>query len=136
MKSLSEILLEKLKVTKNSSSVDTDESTMEVPYYEFVIWYTGALDKKPNQVQLDDFELSDFASSITDSYGNEVFNDAKSAYDFYKIRKNDIVTITIEQMRGPAGDNGAFLNTIDFGYDVFYVETDDNFKEYIENMHR
>ena len=39
-------------------------------------------------------------------------------------------------MRGPAGDNVAFLNTIDFGYDVFYVETYDNFKEYIEDMHR
>ena len=110
MKSLSEILLEKLKVTKNTS-IDTDESTMEVPYYEFVIWYTGALDKKPNEVQLDDFELSDFASSITDSYGNEVFDDAKSAYDFYKIRKDDIVTITIEQMSGSGGGVGAFLNS-------------------------
>ena len=132
MKSLSEILLEKLKVTKNASSVDTDESTMEVPYYEFVIWYTGALDKKPNQVQLDDFELSDFASSITDSYGNEVFVDAKSAYDFYKIRKNDIITITIEQMRGPAGDNGAFLNTIDCGDIIFYAESYEDFRDYKE----
>ena len=28
-------------------------------------------------------------------------------------------------------DDGKFLNTIDFGYDVFYIETDDNFKEYM-----
>ena len=107
MKSLSEILLEKLKVTKKSLSTVSiiDEHTVEVPYYEFVIQYTGALDKKPNEVRLNDFKLSDFTSSITDSYANEVFDDARSAYDFYKMRKDDIVTITIEQMRGPAGDN-------------------------------
>ena len=34
MKSLSEILLEKLRVTKNSVSL-VDELTVEVPYYEF-----------------------------------------------------------------------------------------------------
>ena len=131
MKSLSEILLEKLKVTKNTS-IDTDESTMEVPYYEFVIWYIGPLDKKPNEVQLDDFELSDFAHSITDSYGNEVFDDARSAYDFYKIYKDDIVTITIEQMRGSGGGVGAFMNTIDFGGTIFYAESYEDFRDYKE----
>ena len=135
MKSLSEILLEKLKVTNNkTSSINADESTMEVPYYEFVIWYTGALDKKPNEVRLSDFKLSDFASAVTDSYGNEVFDDAKSAYDFYKMRKDDIVTITIEQMRGPAGDNGAFLNTVDFDDIIFYAESYEDFRDYKEYL--
>ena len=135
MKSLSEILLEKLRVSNKTSSFD-GENSIEVPYYEFVLWYTGYLNGKPDEITIDDFEYSDFVSAVIDTNGNERFKNVKSAYEFYKNHKDDIVTITIEQMRGPAGDNGAFLNTIDFGYDVFYVETDDNFKEYIENMHR
>ena len=135
MKSLSEILLEKLKVTNKTSSFD-DEHSIEVPYYEFVLWYTGYINGKPDEIDTDAFIYSDFVSAVVDTNGNERFKNVKLAYEFYKNHKDDIVTITIEQMRGPAGDNGAFLNTIDFGYDVFYVETDDNFKEYIENMHR
>ena len=134
MKSLSEILLEKLKVTNKTSSFD-DEHSIEVPYYEFVLWYTGYINGKPDEITTDELRYSDFVSAVVDSKGNEIFKNVKLAYEFYKNHKDDIVTITIEQMRGPAGDNGAFLNTIDFGYDVFYVETDDNFKEYIENMH-
>ena len=135
MKSLSEILLEKLRVSNKTSSFN-DEHSIEVPYYEFVLWYTGYINEKPDEITIDDLEYSDFVSAVVDTNGNERFKNVKSAYEFYKNHKDDIVTITIEQMRGPAGDNGAFLNTIDFGYDVFYVETDDNFKEYIENMHR
>ena len=135
MKSLSEILLEKLRVSNKTSSFD-GENSIEVPYYEFVRWYTGYINGKPDEITIDDLEYSDFIIAVVDSNGNERFKNVKLAYEFYKNHKDDIVTITIEQMRGPAGDNGAFLNTIDFGYDVFYVETDDNFKEYIENMHR
>ena len=135
MKSLSEMLLEKLKVTNKTTSFD-DEHSIEVPYYEFVLWYTGYINEKPDEITIDDLEYSDFVSAVVDTNGNERFKNVKLAYEFYKNHKDDIVTITIEQMRGPAGDNEAFLNTIDFGYDVFYVETDDNFKEYIENMHR
>ena len=135
MKSLSEILLEKLRVSNKTSSFD-GENSIEVPYYEFVLWYTGYINGKPDEITIDDLEYSDFVSAVVDSNGNERFKNVKLAYEFYKNHKDDIVTITIEQMRGPAGDNGAFLNTIDFGYDVFYIETDDNFKEYIENMHR
>ena len=135
MKSLSEILLEKLKVTNKTSSFDNEHS-IEVPYYEFVRWYTGELEKNPDEITADDFRYSDFIIAVVDTNGNERFKNVKLAYEFYKNHKDDIVTISIEQMRGPAGDNGAFLNTIDFGYDVFYVETDDNFKEYIEYMHR
>ena len=135
MKSLSEILLEKLRVSNKTSFFD-GENSIEVPYYEFVLWYTGYINGKPDEITIDDLEYSDFVSAVVDTNGNERFKNVKSAYEFYKNHKDDIVTITIEQMRGPAGDNGAFLNTIDFGYDVFYVETDDNFKEYIENMHR
>ena len=135
MKSLSEILLEKLRVSNKTSSFD-DENSIEVPYYEFVLWYTGYINGKPDEIDTDAFIYSDFVSAVVDTNGNERFKNVKLAYEFYKNHKDDIVTITIEQMRGSAGDNGAFLNTIDFGYDVFYVETDDNFKEYIENMHR
>ena len=134
MKSLSEILLEKLRVSNKTSSFD-GENSIEVPYYEFVLWYTGYINGKPDEITIDDLEYSDFVSAVVDTNGNERFKNVKSAYEFYKNHKDDIVTITIEQMRGPAGDNGAFLNTIDFGYDVFYVETDDNFKEYIEYRH-
>ena len=130
MKSLSEILLEKLRVSNKTSSFD-DEHSIEVPYYEFVLWYTGYINGKPDEITLDDFRYSDFEIAAVDSNGNERFKNVKLAYEFYKNHKDDIVTITIEQMRGPAGDNGAFLNTIDFGYDVFYIETDDNFKEYM-----
>ena len=134
MKSLSEILLEKLRVSNKTSSFD-GENSIEVPYYEFVLWYIGYINGKPDEITEDDFSYSDFIIAAVDSNGNERFKNVKLAYEFYKNHKDDIVTITIEQMRGPAGDNGAFLNTMDFGYDVFYVETDDNFKEYIENMH-
>ena len=130
MNSLTEILLQKLRVSNKTSSFDA-ENSIEVPYYEFVLWYTGYINGKPDEITLDDFIYSDFEIAAVDSNGNERFKNAKLAYEFYKNHKDDIVTITIEQMRGPAGDNGAFLNTIDFGYDVFYIETDDNFKEYM-----
>ena len=132
MKSLSEILLEKLKVTNKTSSFD-DEHNIEVPYYEFVLWYTGYINEKPDEIDTDAFIYSDFVSAVVDSNGNERFKNVKLAYEFYKNHKDDIVTITIETMGRP--DDGKFLNTIDFGYDVFYVKTDDNFKEYIEYRH-
>ena len=132
MKSLSEILLEKLKVTNKTSSFD-DEHSIEVPYYEFVLWYTGYINEKPDEIDTDAFIYSDFVSAVVDSNGNERFKNVKLAYEFYKNHKDDIVTITIETMGRP--DDGKFLNTIDFGYDVFYVKTDDNFKEYIEYRH-
>ena len=133
MKSLSEILLEKLKVTNKTSSFD-DEHSIEVPYYEFVLWYTGYINGKPDEIDIDALIYSDFVSAVVDTNGNERFKNVKLAYEFYKNHKDDIVTITIEPTEVPGGGNWAFLNTIDFGYDVFYVETDDNFKEYIENI--
>ena len=126
------MLLEKLRVTQNKTSSFDDENSIEVPYYEFVRWYTGELEKDPIEITADDFKYSDFIDAIVDSNDAEVFKNVKLAYEFYKNHKDDIVTITIEQMRGPAGDDGKFLNTIDFGYDVFYAETDDNFKEYMQ----
>ena len=87
------------------------------------------------QFTVDKSQLA-FVSAVVDSNGNERFKNVKLAYEFYKNHKDDIVTITIEPTEVPGGGNWAFSNTIDFGYDVFYVETDDNFKEYIENMHR
>ena len=136
MKSLSEILLEKLRVSNKTSSFD-DENSIEVPYYKFVLWYTGYINEKPDEIDTDAFIYSDFIIAAVDSNGNKRFKNVKLAYEFYKNHKDDVVTITIEQIGGStSGGVGAFLNTIDFGYDVFYVETDDNFKEYIENMHR
>ena len=129
MRNLKNIILEKLKVTKKSVP-DIDEDTIEVPYYEFVIWYTGALGKKPDKIILNDFKISDFADAIVDSYGNNVFDNNRLAYDFYKKHKDDVVTITIEKMRGPAGDDGDFMNVIDFGDYTFYVDSNENFIDY------
>lgn len=129
MKNLKDIILEKLKVTKKSVPA-TDEDTMEVPYYEFVMWYVGALGKEPDEITEDDFTESNFADAIVDSYGNNVFDNDQLAYDFYKRHKDDIVTITIEKMKGSAGDDGAFMNTIDFGDTVFYADSTENFRDY------
>ena len=129
MRNLKDIILEKLKVTKKSVP-DMDEDTIEVPYYEFVIWYTGALGKKPDKIILNDFKISDFADAIVDSYGNNVFDNNRLAYDFYKKHKDDVVIITIEKMRGPAGDDGDFMNVIDFGDYTFYVHSNENFIDY------
>ena len=129
MRNLKDIIVEKLKVTKKSVP-GIDEDTIEVPYYEFVIWYTGALGKKPNEITEDDFIECDFADAIVDSYGNKVFTDDSSAYSFYKRHKDDIVPITIEKMKGPVGD---FMNIIDFGGAQLYADSYDNFIEYMEN---
>ena len=131
MRNLKDIILEKLKVTKKSVP-DIDEDTIEVPYYEFVIWYTGALGKKPDKIILNDFKISDFADAIVDSYGNNVFDNNRLAYDFYKKHKDDVVTITIEKMRGPAGDDGDFMNVIDFGDYTFFVDSNENFRDYLD----
>ena len=126
MRNLKDIILEKLKVTKKSVP-DIDEDTIEVPYYEFVIWYTGALGKKPDEITEDDFTECDFADAIVDSYGNNVFVNDKLAYDFYKKHKDDVVTITIEKIRGPVDD---FMNVIDFGGTELYADSYDNFIDY------
>ena len=127
MRNLKDIILEKLKVTKKSVP-DMDEDTIEVPYYEFVIWYTGALGKNPDEITEDDFTECDFADAIVDSYGNNVFVNDRLAYDFYKKHKDDVVTITIEKIRGPVGD---FMNVIDFGGTELYADSYDNFIEYM-----
>ena len=127
MRNLKDIIVEKLKVTKKSVP-DIDEDTIEVPYYEFVIWYTGALGKTPDEITEDDFIECEFADAIVDSYGNKVFTDDSSAYAFYKRHKDDIVPITIEKMRGPVGD---FMNVIDFGGTELYADSYDNFIEYM-----
>ena len=132
MKSLSEILLEKLKVSNKTSSFD-DENSIEVPYYEFVRWYTGELEKNPNEITADDFKYSDFIDAIVDSNGVEVFKNVKLAYEFYKTHKDDIVSITVKEERGPNGPNDIWFNTIDFGNEVFYNYSYDNFKEYIQH---
>ena len=131
MRNLKDIILEKLKVTKKSVS-DMDEDTIEVPYYEFIMWYTGYLSKDPDEITEDDFIASNFADAIVDSYGNNVFENDQLAYHFYKRHKDDVVTITIEKMRGPAGDDGAFMNTIDFGNIVFFADSNENFRDYLD----
>ena len=132
MKSLSEMLLEKLRVSNKTSSFD-DENSIEVPYYEFVRWYTGELEKNPDEITADDFKYSDFIDAIVDSNGAEVFKNVKLAYEFYKTHKDDIVSITVKEERGPNGPNDIWFNTIDFGNEVFYNYSYDNFKEYIQH---
>ena len=134
MKSLSEILLEKLKVTKKSlSSVSVvDERTVEVPYYEFVIWYTGQLNKTPDELTEEDFRSSDFADNIVDINGVEVFKNARLAYNFYENHKDDIATITTKEEKRGGNYSGVFFNTIDLGDIVFYTYSFEDFKEYIQ----
>ncbi len=57
--------------------------------------------------------------------------DDRLAHDFYKKHKDNIVPITIEKMRGPAGDDGDFMNVIDFGNYTFYADSDENFRDYL-----
>ena len=131
MKSLSEILLEKLKVTKNSVSL-VDELTVEIPYYEFVLWYTGRLNKTPDELTEEDLRSSDFADSMIDINGVEVFKNARLAYDFYENHKDDIATITIKEEKRGGNYSGVFFNTIDLGDIVFYAYSFEDFKEYIQ----
>ena len=132
MKTFNQYILEKLRVSNKASSFD-DENSIEVPYYEFVRWYTGELEKNSDEITADDFRYSDFTIAVVDSNGNERFKNVKLAYEFYKNHKDDIVTITIEKMRGPAGPDGKFLNTIDLGDIVFYAYSFEDFKEYIQH---
>ena len=131
MKSLSEILLEKLRVTKNSVSL-VDELTVEVPYYEFVLWYTGRLYKTPDELTEEDLRSSDFADSMVDINGAEVFKNARLAYDFYENHKDDIATITTKEEKRGGNYSGVFFNTIDLGDIVFYAYSFEDFKEYIQ----
>jgi hypothetical protein len=133
MRNLKDIILEKLKISKKTLS--DDGNTIEVPYYEFVIWYIGFLNKKPDEISEDDFRRSDFAEFIVNSNGIEVFANNRLAYDFYKRYKNEIVTITVEKQRGLAGNDGDFLNIIDFGDEVFYADSIEDFREYIHYLH-
>ena len=131
MKNLKDIIIEKLRVSNKTSSFD-DENSIEVPYYEFVRWYTGELEKDPDEITADDFKYSDFIDAIVDSNGVEIFKNVKLAYEFYKNHKDDIVSITVKEERGPNGPNDIWFNTIDFGNEVFYNYSYDNFKEYMQ----
>lgn len=129
MKNLKDIILEKLKISKKTLS--DNEHSIEVTYYEFVIWYIG-FNKKPDEITEWDFRRSDFIEFVVDSKGDKVFINSRVAYDFYKEHKNEIVTITIEKMKGQA--NG-FINVIDFGDDVFYADSLEDFREYIQYLY-
>lgn len=135
MKSLSETLLEKLKVTKKSLSTVSvvDEHTVEVPYYEFVIWYLGQFNKTPDELTEEDFRSGDFADNMVDIDGVEVFKNARLAYNFYENHKDDIVTITIKEEKNHSKYMNPFFNTIDLGDIVFYAYSFEDFKEYIEH---
>jgi hypothetical protein len=129
MRNLKDIIFEKLKVS-NKTPLD-DGLSVDVPYYEFVIWYIG-FSKKPDEITEKDLRISGFADAIVDSKGIEVFANARLAHDFYKSNKDEIVTITIEKQRGPVGDDDSFLNIIDFGNTVFYVNTYEDFVNYVQ----
>ena len=131
MKSLSEILLEKLRVTKNSVSL-VDELTVKVPYYEFVIWYIGQFNKTPDELTEEDFRSGDFADNIVDINGVEVFKNARLAYDFYENHKDDIATITIKEEKHNSKYTNTFFNTITLDDIVFYAYSFVDFKEYIQ----
>ena len=131
MKSLSEMLLEKLRVTKNSVSL-VDELTVEVPYYEFVIWYIGQFNKTPDELTEEDFRSGDFADNIVDINGVEVFKNARLAYNFYENHKDDIAKITVKEEKHNSKYTNTFFNTITLDDIVFYAYSFDDFKEYIQ----
>ena len=133
MKSLSEILLEKLRVTKNSVSL-VDELTVEVPYYEFVIWYIGQFNKTPDELTEEDFRSGDFADNIVDINGVEVFKNARLAYNFYENHKDDIATITVKEEKHNSKYTNTFFNTITLDDIVFYAYSFDDFKEYVQHQ--
>lgn len=126
MRNFKDIILEKLKISKKTLS--DNELTVEATYYEFVIWYIG-FNKKPDEITEWDFRRSDFIEFVVDSKGDKIFINSRVAYDFYKEHKNEIVTITIEKMKG---QNNGFINIIDFGDDVFYADSLEDFREYIQ----
>ena len=136
MKSLSEILLEKLKVTKKSLSTVSvvDEHTIEVPYYEFAIWYLGQFNKTPDELTEEDFRSGDFADNMVDIDGIEVFKNARLAYNFYENHKDDIATITIKEEKNHGKYMNPFFNTIDLGNIVFYAYSFEDFKEYVLSL--
>ena len=35
-------------------------------------------------------------------------------------------------MRGPAGDDGGFMNVINFGNAIFYADSYENFRDYLD----
>ena len=136
MKSLSEIILEKLKVTKKSLLAVSvvDEHTVEVPYYEFVIWYLGQFNKTPDELTEEDFRSGDFADNMVDINGVEVFKNARLAYEFYKNHKDDIATITIKEEKNHSKYMNPFFNTIDLDDILFYAYSFEDFKEYVLSL--
>lgn len=136
MKSLCEILLEKLKVTKKSllTPLVVDEHTVEVPYYEFVIWYIGKFNKTPDELTEEDFRSGDFATGMVDINGVEVFKNARLAYNFYENHKDDIATITIKEEKNHSKYMNPFLNTIKLDDIVFYAHSFEDFKEYVLSL--
>ena len=86
MKSLSEILLEKLKVTKSKPG----DCTLE----EFLVWYYYNNTQPIEDLQFDEFCSNDFDPTTLEEYFD---NDSKKMYDFLmdhlddeiKLRKHD-----------------------------------------------
>ena len=86
MKSLSEILLEKLKVTKSKPG----DCTLE----EFLVWYYFDNTQPIEDLQFDEFCCTDFDPTALEEYFD---NDSKKMYDFLmdhlddeiKLRKHD-----------------------------------------------
>ena len=130
MKNLKDIILEKLKVS-NKKVLD-DGLSVDVPYYEFVIWYTGFFNKKPDELTESDFSSSDFVEGIVDSKGDKVFENARLAYYFYRIHKDENVTVTLDKQKSSKDIYGPFFHIIDFGNTVFYANTSDDFVNYIQ----
>lgn len=130
MRNLKDIIFEKLRVS-NKKVLD-DGLSVDVPYYEFVIWYTGFFNKKPDELTESDFRSSYFADCIVDSKGIEVFANARLAYDFYKSHKDENVTVTIDKQKSSPDGYGPFLHIIDFGNIVFYANAQDDFVNYVQ----
>lgn len=110
MKNLTELVLEKLRISKHiDTSNDTtriiSDDVIETPYAEFCRWYTGYINMNAYELSEDEFRLSDFDEAILDN-NDKYFRNYHEAYDFYETYKYDICEITI------SGSDNNYINII------------------------
>ena len=90
MRSLSEILLEKLKVTNKVTNTEPSDCTLE----EFLVWYYFDNTQPIEDLQFDEFCCTDFDPTALEEYFD---NDNRKLYNFLmdhlddeiKLRKHD-----------------------------------------------
>ena len=114
MRSLSEILLEKLKVTNKVTNTEPSNCTLE----EFLVWYYFDNTQPIEDLQFDEFCCTDFDPDALEEYFD---NDNRKLYRFLMDRLDD----EIELHETKEGDYLYYRFSID-GI-IFTVETSGKF---------